>query len=125
MAVTRTRTRTQSALTKIAELIAEAHGELRVLAELEEQVRQEMAGGGNGAGRRRKKAMPAPDALLAGIAARRVEIARTRDALYMTLRQFDPSLDPRQVGESFEWAKVYGRGTSGRNRYAVALTKEA
>jgi hypothetical protein len=61
MAVTRSRTRTQKALTKIAELIAEAHGELRVLGELEEQARREAAGGG----KRRKKAGPSPETTLA------------------------------------------------------------
>jgi hypothetical protein len=35
MAVTRSRARTQKALTKIAELIAEAHWELRVLVQLQ------------------------------------------------------------------------------------------
>lgn len=120
MAVTRTRTRTQSALTKIAELIAEAHGELRVLAELEEQVRQEIAGGSGV--RRRKKAGPAPEEVLPGIAARRAEVERTREALYVTLRQFDPELDPRQVGESFGWLKVFGRRTRAQMRYLRALS---
>jgi hypothetical protein len=119
MAVTRTRTRTQSALTKIAELIAEAHGELRVLAELEEQVQQGMAGDGDG--RRRKKCRPAPETVLAGIAARRADVERTRDALYVTLRQFDPTLDPRRVGESFVWLREFGRGSAAARRYRRTL----
>ncbi len=121
MAVTRTRTRTQSALTKIAELIAEAHGELRVLTELEEQVRQEMVGGGGGGVCRRKKAGLAPEAVLAGIAARRANVERTRNALYSTLRQFDPTLDPRRVGESFVWLREFGRGSAAARRYRRTL----
>ena len=117
MAVTRSRTRTQKALTKLAELIAEAHGELRVLGELEEQARREAAGGG----KRRKKAGPSPETTLAGIAARRVEVEDTRDALYVTLRQFDPELDPRQVGETFGWLKPFGRGVAGVRRYRADL----
>ncbi len=117
-------TRTQSALTKIAELIAEAHGELRVLAELEEQVRREVIGGG-GVSRRRKGPMPAPESVLAGIAVRRAEVERTRDALYVTLRQFNQALDPQQVSESFGWLRMYGRGRVAHTTYLLACGRAA
>jgi hypothetical protein len=64
---------------------------------------------------------PSPETTLAGIAARRVEVEETRDALYVTLMQFDPELDPRQVGEPFGWLKAYGRGRAAVKRYRLRL----
>lgn len=73
-----TRTRTQTALTKLVELVANVHGELefveRLLAE-------------------RAVSRPA-------LKARWCELKETRDALYETLRQFDPALNPTEVASA-------------------------
>lgn len=101
MALTRTRTRTQTALTKLAERVAAVHGELAYLegrlgGELKAEVRE-------------------------GMASRRAELLATRDALYVTLRQFDPALDPTAIGATEEWLRPFGRGMAGRRRYEAAL----
>ncbi|MFA6313636.1 MAG: hypothetical protein WCV99_03045 [Sterolibacterium sp.] len=83
MALTMTRTRTQTTLTKLAQLVAEAHGELvfveRLLTEMPEH----------------REVLVARKALLVG----------ERDALYAALRQFDPEMSPEEIGESDGWRK--------------------
>ncbi|MFO1336867.1 MAG: hypothetical protein U1F53_01300 [Burkholderiaceae bacterium] len=104
MALTMTRTRTQKALTKLAERVAAVHGELAYVegrldagdVELREELRE-------------------------GLARRHGELMAMREALYVTLRQFDSALDPTAIGSSDEWLKPFGRGTAGRRRYEAAL----
>ena len=55
------------------------------------------------------------------LARRRGELLAMRDALYVTLRQFDPALDPTTIGATEEWLKPFGRGMAGRRRYEAAL----
>lgn len=100
MALTMTRTRTQTALTKLAERVAAVHGELAYL-----EVR---LGGELGA------------ELREGMARRRGELRAARDALYVTLRQFDPAVDPTAIGATEEWLKPFGRGMAGHRRYEAA-----
>lgn len=102
MALTMTRTRTQTALTKLAERAAAVHGELsyldeRLAGELRAEVRE-------------------------GMARRRAELLAAREALYVTLRQFDPALDPAIIGATQEWLRPFGRGMAGQKRYITALT---
>ena len=83
MALTMTRTRTQTTLTKLARLTAETNGELafveRLLAE-----------------------MPEHNEVLE---ARRLVLLSARDALYATIRQFDATIDPETIGSSEVWRK--------------------
>lgn len=116
MAVTRTRTRTQSALNALAKLIAETHGELQVLESL---LRPAEADGGKVLRQRKavEVAVGAPERL----EARKHRLVADRDALYATLRQFDAELDPTTIGVSFEWLKKFGRGQASVRRYLNSL----
>lgn len=105
MALTKTRTRTQTALTRLALLIANVHGELALVE--------------------RFLASPAelPDAQLQGLVAKRAELLELRTALYASLHQFDPGLDPADIGSDDGWLKKFGRGggKTAVRRYLKAL----
>ena len=101
MALTMTRTRTQTALTKLAQMVAEVHGELAALERLAREY---------------------PDH--AEMLERRgSELLQKRDALYLTLKQFDPDIDAATIGESDEWLRAYGRRDSKATlrRYLLSL----
>ena len=105
MALTMTRTRTQTALTKLAQQVACVHGELAFVEELL----------GNSLApwlahlKRIKGGRPITEAsLLQGLAQRHQTLIGIRNALYATLHQFDPELDPEQIGTLDEWLKPYG-----------------
>ena len=100
MAFTMTRTRTQTALTKLLTLVA--NGELAF-------------------GEGRLADEPVPGALPVGLARRRAELLASRDALYVTVRQFDRELDSASVGVAEDWLKPYGRGVAARRRYLHRL----
>lgn len=102
MALTMTRTRTQTALTRLAQRVALVHGELSYL---EARMAEEPAGD-----------------LLERLARRRNEVLAQREALYITIRQFDPELDPSAIGTTVEWLKPFGRGRAARKRYDTKLT---
>ncbi len=87
MALTMTRTRMQTALTKLAQRIAEVHHELGLLDALE-----------------REHPVHAHS-----IDARRATRKADLEALYATIRQFDRDLDPTCIGESDLWLKAHGR----------------
>ena len=82
-----TRTRTQTALTKLVEMVANIHGE----TELVERLLTE--------GFERSEVL----------AARLLQLKASRDALYATLRQYDADLDPASIGTSEQWMRRYGR----------------
>lgn len=97
MALTMTRTRTQTTLTKLAEMVANVHGELEFLEGL-------------------LKAAGTPEAtpavtpeVLERMAARRQKLLGDRDALYATIRQFDADIDPERIGCSDGWQGRLGR----------------
>lgn len=101
MALSQTRCRNQTTLTKLATRIASVHGELayvegRLAGDLRPELRE-------------------------GPARRRGELLEIREALYMTLRQFDPALDPTAIGTVEDWLKPYGRGMAGIQRYEQSL----
>jgi hypothetical protein len=96
MALTMTRTRTQTTLTKLAELVANVHGELAFVEGLLTQ----------GA----VSALGVTPEVLARLALRRLELIGSRDALYATIRQFDGSIEPERIGALEGWRKRYGRG---------------
>lgn len=89
MALTMTRTRTQTTLTKLAELVANVHGELEFLEGLLSQT-----------------TTPERQARLE---TRRLELVSNREAFYATIRQFDPEIAPENIGTSHEWQKQFGR----------------
>lgn len=92
MALTMSRTRTQSTLTKLSTMIANVHGELAF-------VDTWLA---DGAG---VPAMLEP---------RRKKLLADRDALYATVRQFDPCIEPERIGAAEGWQSAYGRGGARR-----------
>jgi hypothetical protein len=100
MALTMTRTRTQTALTSLCKMIANVHGELEFI---------------DWALQYRKQGRNV-------LVARRQVLLGRRDALYTTLRVFDPELDPTEIGVLQEWLKPYGRKASLRavSRYVKA-----
>ncbi|WP_048438066.1 hypothetical protein [Caenimonas sp. SL110] len=87
MALTMTRTRTQTALTSLCRMIANVHGELEFV---------------DWALRFRKQGRKV-------LEARRLALLGRREALHTTLRVFDPELDPASIGAIQEWLKPYGR----------------
>jgi len=101
VALTMTRTRTQTTLTKLATRVANVHGEL-------EFVQARMA------------AALTPEVLV-GLARKRDELTEARDALYVTLRQFDPELDPSRIGALNDWLKPFGRGKPAVKRWEDML----
>lgn len=81
-----TRTRTQTALTHLAKAVAAVHGELALLDAL----------------------VPLLPACPEALERRRAHLLVDRDALYLTLRQFDEGLDGSDIGASPDWLKAYG-----------------
>lgn len=100
MALTMTRTRTQTTLSKLAEMVANVHGELAIL--------EGLLAGEAGFGAPGSMQEMAPDVQVR-LAARRLQLVRDRDALYATIRQFDASIDPAGIGSGDGWRKSYGR----------------
>ncbi len=92
--LTTTRTRTQSALTALAARVADVHGELAYLEGL-------CARGG------------APERV-ALLMRRRDALEASRDALYLTLNQFDPELDPGSIGLAEHWRRRFGKARTPR-----------
>lgn len=82
-----TRTRTQTTLTRLAQLVANIHGELETVERLTKEHPQHGE----------------------ALAARKQQLESDRGALYLTLKQFDPELEPSSIGSSDEWLKPYGR----------------
>jgi hypothetical protein len=105
VALTMTRTRTQTALTMLAGRVAKVHGELTYVDE--------------------RLAGELPAELREGLTRRRGELLGLRIALYATLRQFDSRLDPTAIGATEDWLRPYGRGNAGKRRYEAATLDEA
>ena len=99
MALTMTRTRTQTTLTRLAEVLANLNGELEFVTGL-------------------MPAMPAHADLLT---ARRAVLISDRDALRVTLRQFDPEIDWDSIGNASGWLRGSGRGST-KTRAAKYIT---
>ncbi|MDO9506605.1 hypothetical protein [Hydrogenophaga sp.] len=101
MALTMTRTRTQTALTKLVERLSNVKGELEYVEVL---------------------LVAKPKAAGALLARQRV-LQGQHDALCATLRQFDEALDPEQVVAGTGWQKTYRVRTpkSLARRYLAAV----
>ncbi len=81
-----TRTRTQTTLTRLAQATAEVHAELALTEALTSLL---------------------PDSY-PQLAARRQHLLLERDALYLTLRQFDEEIDGQLIGQSWRWLRRGG-----------------
>lgn len=105
MAVTMTRTRTQTALTKLAQLVAEVHGELATAERLAREYPEHAE----------------------ALELRGAELLQKRDALYLTLKQFDPDIEPEAIGDSEEWLRPYGRPRTkaAMKRYIASCTEQS
>lgn len=90
MALTMTRTRTQTALTKLVELLSNVKGELEYVEVL--LVAEPKAAG--------------------PLLARQKMLQGQRRALCATLRQFDEAIDPEQVVAGAGWQKAYRARTA-------------
>ncbi|MDP1591847.1 MAG: hypothetical protein Q8M07_29075 [Prosthecobacter sp.] len=87
-----TRTRTQTALNKLAGNLAEVNGELQFLSNLGtlQEDHQALA------------------------AARRDELLRLREALFVVIKRYDEALEPEDIGATFSWMKSFGRKPTAR-----------
>lgn len=81
MALTMTRTRTQTALTKMTTLLANLNGELEFVRAL----------------------LAAEPAQRAALTARETILQQKREAVMAAIRQFDPNIDPEAVGTAEGW----------------------
>ena len=102
MALTMTRTRTQTTLTKLAEMVANVHGELAFLEWLLARADVDAPG----------RATASNGLTPAGclqLRARKLKLVADRDALHATVRQFDPSIDPERIGALEGWRLRFGR----------------
>lgn len=99
MALTMTRTRTQTTLTQLVETMANLKGELAFV-----------------------EGWLAEDGAPAELIARREVLCAQMEALATTLQVFDPELDVEQVARADGWRKAYrSRSTKGlRARYLVS-----
>jgi hypothetical protein len=110
MALTLTRTRTQTTLTKLALMVANVHGELEflegLLAQGVDQGCVAVAGG-------RAKGVGKGDLLTKEVMGRLLErqqvLHSNRDALYATVKRFDLTLEPAEIGSAQDWRLSYCR----------------
>jgi len=109
MALTRTRTRTQTALTRLATMVAEVHGELGFVEGLLAKADAVEA--------------VLSEAQAKALRSKKEALEEKRQALYLTLRQFDPGTDARTIGPSSDWLKPFGRNfsKSAQSRYLKSL----
>lgn len=106
MALTMTCNRTQTTLSKLAQLVANIRGELEFLDSLRKAVACEDTG------------------LQQALERRRQNLVERLGALECTMHQFDPNLALAEIGPSDEWQKRFGRLRTVetlRRRYVAAL----
>lgn len=107
MALTLTRTRTQTTLTKLALMVANVHGELEFLDGLRAQRASSAAVADNGAGGGQGDL--SANEVLVLLLERRQVLLSSRDALYATVKRFDPALEPAEIGCAQDWRLKYVR----------------
>jgi hypothetical protein len=90
-----TRTRTHTALAKLARAIAEVHGELAFIDSGSLRL-----------------SCPREHANL--LDNRRRQLQSDLDALRLTLKQFDPDLEPDSIGAANGWMRRFGRARTPR-----------
>ena len=106
MALTMSRTRTQTTLNRLAAMVANIHGELEFLESLLAVRGQSVEGGENP---KPKKGFPRTPEEWEALKARKVKLCADRDALYATIRQFDPEIEPGRIGSAQKWKKAKSR----------------
>ena len=111
MPMTRTRTRTQTALNSIVEALARVKGEEAHLRKMLEARATALQGG-------------APDALAASIERRLLAVTEQREAIELTLKHFDQSLPIGRIAPSDVWLKAHGRGKKALRNYESKLLSE-
>ncbi len=125
MALTMTRTRTQTALTSLALMVTSIHGELAFLdgliathasATVSPAAIDSDTTTADAADISTDTGMPA---VLTSLQRRRQVLVSNRDALYATIRQFDPEIVPERIGNSDEWKLSFGNRALG----LAALTR--
>lgn len=141
MALTMTRTRTQTTLTKLAMLVANVHGELALVERLLDEARASVAAAEDAGDvvqlqNNRVTTQQKSREMVRAVARKRTEemlvlalkrrhqaLLQMRESLYATVRQFDPGLDPADIGSDDGWLKKFGRGggKSAVRRYLKAL----
>lgn len=92
MALTMTRTRTQTTLNKLAEMLANVNGELAFVDGLLQ----------------RTEGATAEPVARTRLAARLQKLVADRAALCATIRQFDAEIDPERVGTLEGWRLKFG-----------------
>lgn len=88
MALTMTRTRTQSTLNKFVDLVANINGEQEFLAGLLGQEH--------------------PEGVRERLLARQVKLEADKATLFETILQLDPGLEPGRIGALPTWQRNYG-----------------
>ncbi len=113
MALTRTRTRTQTALTRLATMVAEVHGELEFVEGLLARAEAGEA--------------VLSDEQAKALRSKKEALEEKRQALYLTLRQFEPDTNPESICSSQDWLKPWGRDFSETSltRYCASLEASA
>lgn len=99
---------TQTTLTKLAELVANVHGELAFVEGLLAQADVDAVG-------RASPPMGLTPEVRLRLEARRLKLVADRYELYATVRQFDSSIDPARIGALDEWKLQFGRKGLGVN----------
>lgn len=123
MALTMTRNRTQTTLTKLAKMVANVHGELEFVAGLLEEAEAADAAADAASPRAKASTKKLTPEQSAALQARKGVLEERRQALYLTLRQFDPGTDARTIGPSQDCLKPWARGArhSLGERYVASL----
>lgn len=121
MALTMTRTRTQTALTKLAELVANVHGELAFVESLRAQASTD---GQRPAGAKGQGSSSLDAGAQALLQTRHQKLLADRDALYATVRQFDPELAPENIGAGADWKLQYGRRGLGERKLVARYLQQ-
>lgn len=101
--LTRTRTRTQTTLTKLAEMVANVHGEMEFLEGLLNEAEVAPAD------------VLAPE-VHARLCGRKMRLIGDQQALYSALRQFDANIDPTAIGSAKAWQNRFGKRRMSQHR---------
>ena len=108
MALTMTRTRTQTTLNRLAVMVANVHGELDFLEGLLAGSEPERELGRD---------------VRAQLEFRLAKLLADRAALYATVRQFDPTIEPERIGCAAGWRKGIGSKRLGTKVFVARYLK--
>lgn len=102
MALSKSRTRNQETLNRLAFQLTEVNGELEFLAGLRPH-------------RKERRAL---------VEARRAELLQLRTSFFLVIKHYREDLDPEALGATFKWMKPFGRKATEQTvrRYLDVLT---